>query len=128
MKKDIAIVLLAVALATYWWKFEGMVSLARAFRATSRNLMVADHDIWLSACQHAAGGGSHERASKWCVWAASVTAESVDKSITDDDYMALGMEMALRGTPRGTARQKRAEKFPPPAPSKLEAGAVSRTP
>src|SRR5260370_40928203 len=114
MKKDIAIVLLAVALATYWWKFEGMVSLARAFRATSRNLMVADHDIWLSAYQHAAGGGSHERASKWCVWAASVTAKIVDKSITDDDYMALSISMALVVPPRGPASHNPVEMIPPP--------------
>lgn len=100
MKKNVAIVALALALVGCLMVSASQIRAAGAMRASGRNARLASIGVWSQACDHAAAG-SIARA-KWCVWAASqTTISAADEGVSGDDIMAL----ALQGCsdPKGSA-------------------------
>jgi hypothetical protein len=90
MKKNIAIVTLAVALAACLLLFSSLTLHASAMRASNRNVRLASAEVWSQACQHATAG-SPARA-KWCAWAANqTTISAADEGVSTDDYGALAL-------------------------------------
>ena len=91
MKKNIAIVVLAVALVASLVQLGNQNWHAGAERAARRNVQLAVIGVWSHACDHAAAGSTAR--SKWCRWAASQTAISAAADgVSAADYQALALD------------------------------------
>lgn len=95
MKKNIAIVALAVALAICLLqsvlRSADLALHISAARAAQREVRLAGFRVWSQACQHAAAGSAARW--KWCEWAASqTTVKAADEGVSPEDYASLALE------------------------------------
>ena len=91
MKKNIAIVVLAVALAACLMQLGNQTLHDGAVRASHRDARLAGFKVWSEACRHAAAGSSAR--VKWCAVAASqTTISAADEGVSVDDYKSLALE------------------------------------
>jgi hypothetical protein len=91
MKKNLAIVVLGVALVASLIYSGNLILAVGAMRASSRDVRLASMGVWSQACQHAAAGSPAR--VKWCVWAANQTTLSASsEGVSGEDYQALALK------------------------------------
>lgn len=95
MKKNVAIVLLSIALATSIGMWGNSASEAVKMRAASRLVRQASIKVWLQACEHAADGD--KKRARWCGWATEQTRISAaDEGVTDSDLRAFATDVVIQ--------------------------------
>lgn len=94
MKKNIAIVVLSIALLLCLFQAGAGIWRISKIRAVERALLTSGFDVWRKACDHAAAGDRTR--ARWCEWAAEATAPSISLSASEEDLETLAVEIVTR--------------------------------